>query len=446
MPDPHLPDDLPRRLSVFDATTIVVGSMIGSGIFLKASGIAQKIPSPTVVLAVWMVSGILTLFGALTLAELGACRPRAGGLYVYLYEAYGPFVAFLFGWSLLAVVETGSIAGIAVGIARTFAAQVPLSDHQQLGVAAVLIVTFTAINLLSVRLGAGVQNLFTVAKSLGILLLILGGFLFAHGSLANVITPGQPHTPLTPTGAFAACMLAALWAYDGWVNLSFMAGEVREPQRSLPRALTVGTLFVTLVYLATNAAYHYVLPVEQVQAAKNVSRELAAAFMGAAGAIAMTVIGMVSSSGTLNSSVMTAPRVYFAMARDGLFFGGVAAVHSRFLTPHVSLILQCVWALGLLARWQTFDALTDNVVFVYWIFYALGAGAVIILRRQADGAERPYSTPGYPWVPLVFIAGALFLIGNTVYNAQQESREALYLLALGALLYPLFRRGHSPRA
>jgi len=438
-------DDLPRRLSFFDASTIVVGSMIGSGIFLKASGIAQKLADPWIILVVWAVSGALTLFGALAMAELGAMYPRAGGLYVYLHDAYGPFVAFLFGWCLLAILQTGSIAGLAVGVTRAIAAQVTVSPDVEPIISVFLIVLFSAVNLMSVRTGAGLQNFFTVCKTVGILLLIAGGVFLARGSLANLTAHATPTVEMSTVSAFGACMLAALWAYDGWINVTFMAGEVQEPQRNLPRALAAGTLFVIGVYVATNAAYHFVLPVEAIGQAKNVSREVAAAFLGASGAVVMTIIVMLSSSGTLNSSVMTGPRVYYAMAKDGLFFPSVAAVHERFLTPHVAIIVQAVWSMLLLIRWKTFDALTDNVVFIFWIFYALGAGAVIIMRRRFPDAERPYKTPGYPFVPIIFILGALFLIINTIVVSTQESREAVYLLIIGAVLYPFFRSRYVAR-
>jgi amino acid transporter len=442
--------ELPRKLGAFDAAMVVVGSMIGSGIFLKASKIAGNVPDPAIVLAVWAASGLLTFFGALAIAELGAMRPKSGGLYASLHEAYGPFVAFLFGWSLLAILQTGSIAGLAAGVVeRALRAELALSDLQATLAAGALVVLFSAINLVSVRVTAGVQNTFTVAKSLGILLLIFGAFALAQGSSAHLARAGVPPAGASWTSAFGLAMISALWAYDGWINLSFVAGEVREPQKNIPRALFAGTLFVTGVYLLVNFAYHWVLTVPEVQAAKNPSRELAVRFLGSAGAITMTAIVAISSLGTLNSSILAGPRVYFAMAKDRLFFPAVAAIHPRFHTPHVSILLQCAWSLALLARWKTFDALTDNVVFVFWIFYGLGAGAVFVLRRRAPDVERPFRTPGYPLVPAVFIAGASFLTGNTVYDSIAHGNfaalEAMGLLLIGGAIYPAFRYFTRPR-
>jgi APA family basic amino acid/polyamine antiporter len=437
--------DLPRRLGAFDATMVVVGSMVGSGVFLKATKIAQRLPDPRLVLVVWAVSGVLTFFGALAIAELGALRPKSGGLYGIVHDAYGPFAAFLFGWSLLAILQTGSIAGLAAGIVeRALAAQLALSDAQASLVAGALVVAFSAINIVSVRAAAGVQNVFTVAKSLGILGLIFGGFVVAEGSASHLAPGGVPPEGGSWLAAFGLAMVSCLWAYDGWINVSFVAGEVREPQKNLPRALLTGTLAVTALYVLVNLAYHWVLPVAAVQAAKNPSRELAVRILGGAGAWAMTVLVTVSSLGTLNSSVLSGPRVFFAMAKDGLFFERAARVHPRFQTPHIAILLQCAWALVLLTRWKTFDQLTDNVVFIYWIFYGLGAGALLLSRRRAPNAARPFRTPGYPAVPLVFLLGAAFLTVNTlvdsVVHKNTAALEAFGLLGVGALLYPVVQR------
>ena len=419
--------------------------MIGSGVFLKATKIAARLPDPRLILLVWAVSGLLTFFGALSFAELGAQRPKSGGLYVILHEELGPFTGFLFGWSLLAILQTGSIAGLAAGIVeRALAAQFTLTPLQAMLTAGGLIVVFSALNIVSVRAAAGVQNAVTVAKSIGILGLIFGGFVLATGTSDNLQRVGAPPGGTSWLSAFGVAMVGALWAYDGWINLSFVAGEVKAPQRNVPLALLGGTLFVTSLYVLVNFAYHWVLPVAVVQAAKNPSRELALRFLGGGGAVAMTVLVAVSALGTMNSSILAGPRVLFAMAKDGLFFKRIGAVHPRFRTPHNAILLQCVWALVLLTRWQTFDALTDNVVFVSWVFYGLGALSLLLSRRRAPAAVRPFRTPGYPFVPLVFIAGALFLSGNTVYDSivhkNNAALEAFGLLGIGAVLFPFFKR------
>jgi APA family basic amino acid/polyamine antiporter len=431
---------LQRRLTLTDAIAIVVGSMIGSGIFLKASGIAQLIPHPPLILLVWLAAGLLTLGGALVLAELGAMMPEAGGLYVYLRRAYGPFVGFLFGWSLLAVLQTGSIAGLAAGAMQSLQELVPgIAQHQFLFSAA-LIILLTGLNVISVKSGAKVQNVLTLAKVLGIAILVGGAFLMGGASASN-FTPNPDALDLTTIGLLGAiglCMTKALWAYDGWVNLGFMAGELKEPQKNLPKAIGMGIGFVIAVYTITNAAYHFVLPLDIVQNSDSVAVVVATKLFKEPGLLAMSILTFVSMAGALNSSILSAPRVYYAMAQDGKFPQFFGSVHPSFKTPHIALIVQGFWSIGLLTLWGTFEKLTDNVVFVFWIFYALGAGAVIRLRAKEPHTHRPYKVIGYPWVPFVFIVAAVLLTANTLYQAPGQSAQALGLVLTGAVLYAIF--------
>ncbi|MBI3925916.1 MAG: amino acid permease [Armatimonadetes bacterium] len=436
-----MPDQLPRRLNLVDAIAIVVGSMIGSGIFLKASEIAHLLPDPAIVVAVWVAAGALTLCGGLVMAELGAMYPHSGGLYVYLREAYGSFFAFVFGWSLLAILQTGSIAGMAAGAAQSLTVLWPEIEPVRTLLAAGLIVLLTLVNIASLKAGARVQNLLTSAKVLGILLLVGGAVAMGHTDTANFAPEGVQPAGAALIGAFGLCMIKALWAYDGWVNLSFVGGELREPQRNLPRAVGLGVVVVIMVYLATNVVYHLALPVSAVQASSSVAVEVAREMMGATGALALTILTFVSMAGALNSSILSAPRVYYAMALDRLFFPIVAAVHPRFATPYVALALQGAWSLALLVWWQNFSRITDNVIFIFWIFYALGALAVIILRHKRPDRERPYRAVGYPWLPVAFVAAALWLTLNNIWLDPANSAQALVLVASGALLYPLFRKG-----
>ena len=438
-------DRLQRRLTLTDAVAIVVGSMIGSGIFLKASEIATLVSHPPLILLIWVASGLLTLGGALVLAELGAMMPEAGGLYVYLRRAYGPFVGFLFGWSLLAVLQTGSIAGLAAGAMQSLEILEPRIEEFRFWIAAAMILILTALNVISVKSGARVQNVLTLAKVLGIGFLVVGAFLMAGASTSN-FTPSQPlGLNLGLLGAIGLCMTKALWAYDGWVNLGFMAGELKEPQRNLPRAIAVGIGFVIVVYTITNAAYHFVLPMDVVQNSKSVAVDVARKLLGQPGTLAMSILTFVSMAGALNSSVLSAPRVYYAMAQDGKFPKKVGAIHPTFKTPYIALIVQAIWSIGLLYWWGKFSTLTDNVVFVFWIFYALGAGAVIRLRALEPHTHRPYKVIGYPWVPFVFIIAAVLLTANTLYQAPQQSAQALVLVLTGAVLYVVVgSRGSEP--
>ena len=428
---------LERRLSLGDATAIVVGSMIGSGIFLKASEIARILPHPPLILVVWVVAGLLTLGGALVIAELGAMMPEAGGLYVYLRRAYGPFVGFLFGWSLLAVLQTGSIAGLAAGAMQSLGVLAPDIKPYEFWLATALILTLTGLNVLSVKSGARVQNVLTIAKVLGIVILVGGAVLMGGASVDNI--QPQPIPTAGLLGALGLCISKALWAYDGWVNLGFVAGELRDPQKNLPKAIAIGIGLVVLVYALTNATYHLVLPMEVVQQSESVAVEVARKLIGNGGLLAMSVLTFVSMAGALNSSIMSAPRVYYAMAQDGRFPPIMGSVHPSFRTPHIALIIQGFWSIGLLALWGSFSTITDNVVFIFWIFYALGAGAVLRMRKLEPHTHRPYRAVGYPWVPLVFILAAVCLTSNTLYQSFKESSQALVLVVTGAILYPLFK-------
>lgn len=435
MSDEHLR----RSLTLVDATAIVVGSMIGSGIFLKAGGIAQLIPHPPIILGVWLLAGFLTLGGALVIAELGAMMPEAGGLYVYLCRAYGPFIGFLFGWSLLAVLQTGSIAGLAAGAVQSLAVLVPGVANYHFWLSGTLILLLTILNVVSLKSSAKVQNVLTLAKVLGIGGLVGGALVLGHASPGNIAPPSTPLATAGLLGAIGICITKALWAYDGWVNLGFVAGELKTPQKNLPKAIAIGVGLVIAVYVVTNAAYHLILPLDVVQTSPSVAVEVAKRLLGEPGTLAMSILTFVSMAGALNSSILSAPRVYYAMAQDGKFPKVIGAVHPSFKTPYVALLTQGVWSVCLLYWWGKFETLTDNVVFVFWIFYALGAGAVIRLRYKEPHADRPYSAVGYPWVPAVFMLAAILLTANTLIQAPAQSAQALVLVLTGFVLYPLRR-------
>lgn len=438
---------LQRSLTLNDAIAIVVGSMIGSGVFLKASAIAEILPSPWLILLVWLLSGLLTLGGALVMAELGAMMPEAGGLYLYLHRAYGPFLGFLFGWSLLAVLQTGSIAGMAAGSIQCLIVLKPGIEPYQTPLAALLIAGLTLLNLVSVKSGAKVQNILTVAKVLGIGLLVVGAFLLGGTSTTNFTSAHtQPLQTLGLLSAIGLCMTKALWAYDGWANVGFVTGELQEPQRNLPKAIALGVALVLIVYILINAVYHLVLPMSEVQSSKSVAVDVAKHLLGPKGTLAMTILTFISMAGALNSSVLSAPRVYYAMAIEGRFPKPLGWVHATFKTPYIALIVQGLWSIALLSHWGTFERLTDNVIFVFWIFYGLGAGAVLWLRKKEPLAERPYRSVGYPWVPIIFILAAILLTINTLLSSWTESREALLLVISGAIIYPFFRGKAKPIA
>ncbi|MBM3461153.1 MAG: amino acid permease [Armatimonadetes bacterium] len=425
--------NLARSLSLTDATMLIVGLIIGSGIFFVTPDILQAVGSPGMVMAVWLVSGVLSLFGALTYAELGASRPEAGGQYVFLRDAYGTLCAFLYGWVAFWVIQSGSVAAVAVAFARSMEAFVPLPGH--LGkIAAVACVLFlTVVNALSVRYGAGVQNLFTVLKCLVIGVLVLIGI--SQGAhLERVFISGGEAGP--SISSFGVGMIAALWAYDGWNNGSFIAGEIRDPQRNVPRALFVGTGLVVLIYLLTNAAYLAVLTPTEVLASKSVGADAAIRLLGERGALLISLGIMVSTFGCVNGLIMAGPRVYYAMARDGLFFRGLGKVHAGTGTPVASILASGAWS-SLLVLQGSYEQLFTYVMFASWVFYGLTGFSIFIFRRRE--AERPYSTWGYPAVPLLFVAASAFLVVNTLLERPWESLYGVVLALAGIPFYVFWR-------
>lgn len=427
---------LPRVLGGLEAATVVVGSMIGSGIFLKASGMAALLPHPPLILACWLLAGLLTLSGALVIAELSVHFPGSGGVYLFLREAYGPRVAFLFGWSLLAILQSGSIAGLACGLAQTLAEGRSWTPGTQQMLAFLVIACLTGLHCVSVSLGARtLQNGLTMIKYLGVVGLVLLGLTSEQAEWGNLsgVGPVPEWTLLLP--ALGAIVLKSLWAYDGWANATFIAGEVRNAERNLPRALVGGTLLVVVAYLAINGAYHLVLSPSELAAAKSPAVAMAQACSGSTLATATGLLLALSMLGTLNSSILSAPRVYYSMAQMGEFPAWMGAI-SRFQTPYRALIAQGVWAAALVMSWKSFDKITDNVVFVYWIFYALGALAVLKFPPPAVG----YRAPWRKALVAFFVTGAGFLVVSQLLQQPAASLQALALLVVGNVFYS----GSSP--
>jgi APA family basic amino acid/polyamine antiporter len=419
---------------------MVVGGVIGSGIFRKPGIMAAQVGSPELLLLVWLLAGVITLFGALTNAEIAAMIPETGGQYVYFDRMYGPFTAFLYGWAVFAVMQTGSIAAIAYVFAEyatqfltlpalsgplaAWSIHLPfigdVAPFQEIGIkglAAALILLLTAINYAGVKFGGLVQNVFTVAKVAAMLLLFLGAFLLpTGGSLHNLTANSSPIHPqgLALVAGIAAALQGAFWAYDGWNKLTYIAGEIKDPQRSLPRGLFIGMLLVTVIYLLINIAYSFVLPVDQMAKSKLVAADVAErCFAGGGRWIAAAV--MVSTFGAANSTILATARVYYSMAHRNVFPQFLGRAHPRFHTPAASLIVQAVWSVLLLFS-GTFDTLTDTLIFVSWVFYAASAYGVFVLRRKEPDTPRPYKVPGYPVVPWLFILFAGLYLVFTVYN------------------------------
>ena len=468
-------------LGLFTTIMMVVGGVIGSGIFKKSASMAAHVGSPELLLGIWFIAGLITLFGALTNAEVASIIPETGGQYVYFDRMFGPFFAYLYGWAVFAVIQTGSIAAVAYVFADyadklvklphlsksieaisyhvPFVADLtPFADIGAKGLAALLVVLLTAVNYVGVKFGGVVQNIFTIAKVAAMAALFLGAFLLpTGGSFANVTTPSAI---IHPTGlllfaGIAAAMQGAFWAYDGWNKLTYIAGEVKQPQRNIPLGLGVGMLVVMVIYMLINLAYSYVLPVDVMAGSKRVAADVAEkCFSGGGRWIAAAV--MISTFGTTNSIILATARVYFSMARRNVFPKFLGVAHPRFHTPAASLVVQGIWSVLLLFS-GTFDTLTNMLIFVSWVYYAVGAYGVFVLRRKMSDTPRPYKVPGYPFVPIIFIAFATVYLGFTIYNdvlgyraaiaagtpARMYSVFGLLLVLIGAPIYFFYRKKRS---
>ncbi len=421
--------ELKREFNLLDTTMISVGSMIGSGIFLVPASIALFVHSPSWSIAAWIIGGIVSLFGALSIAELGTMYPNAGGLYVYLKEAYGPMWGFLYGWSAFAVIRTASISAVAVGFATYLGYFVPLSTLGINSVAIISIVVLTIINCLGVKSGAIVQNVLTLIK-IGTLAIVavLGIF---YGSISNFASGGLVEIPLANmAGPFGLALVAVLWAYDGWIQTTFVAGEVKEPQKNIPRALIISTLLVIVIYVTVNLSYMATLSIDKISQSTLVLSDMMTVVVGTTGAALAAIAVIISTLGCNNGLVLAPARIYYAMSRENLFFKRLALVHPKFGTPVQSLVLQGIWA-SLLVLTGTFEQLITYVVFASWIFYAMAAAAVILLRKNKPELARPYKAWGYPYTPIIFIIFSTYLVVNTLIENPRDSFIGLGLVLIG---------------
>ncbi|MBU4255381.1 MAG: amino acid permease [Acidobacteria bacterium] len=429
--------DLPRVLKLWDIVGIVVGGVIGSGIFIVPAAIASNVTSPLLILAVWVTGGILSFFGALAFSELGAAYPQAGGSYVYLREAYGPLVSFLFGWTLFLVIDTGAIATLAVAFSSIYLPHFfTMTPQVQKLIAVVFVLALVSINYVGVRWGANVQNLLTAIKftALGGICFVL--LVFGKGNTANFVSPAPESFSWGLVGSFGVAVVAVLWAYKGWEAATYSAGETKNPGKNLPLGLFIGIVSVIGIYIVTNLAYLYLFPAEKIAQSERVASDAMSLIIGPIGASIVAALILISMTGAANQILLTSPRVYYAMAHDGLFFNKLKSVHRRFLTPHLAIVTMGVWSI-ILSVSGTFEQLFTYVVFGQWIFFGMTAGAVFILRKKRPDLPRPYKTFGYPVTPFLFILAALFISFNTLINEFLNALAGLAIIALGlpAFLY-----------
>ena len=445
---------LVKGLGLLDATTIVMGSMIGSGIFIVSADIARQVNSPGLLMATWLVTALLTLVAALSYGELAAAMPHAGGQYVYLREAFGPLYGFLYGWTLFLVIQTGTVAAVAVAFAKftgvffpSIAAGsqiLPFLDAQQ-ALAIGVLVFLTLVNTRGVRTGAAVQNVFTVAKTAALLVLILAGFFLGRNSEAGARNFsnfwGDADWSLTTIRIVGVAMVGALFSSDAWNNVTFTAGEVRNPRRNLPLSLALGVGIVSVLYLAANYVYLSVLPLEAIQSAPEdrVGTAVAAATLGGAGVTFMATAIMVSTFGCLNGMILAGARVYYAMALDGLFFRAAGRLDARHHTPVASLLMQCGWAC-LLTLSGRYGDLLDYVIFAVLLFYILTIAGIFVLRRTRPDMERPYRAFGYPVLPALYIVLAGILEVLLLLYKPNYTWPGLLIVLLGIPVYFLWRK------
>jgi len=431
-------DQLPRRLGLIDASLIVIGVVIGSGIFLLPNVIARSLPSGAAMLAVWVVAGVLSYFGALAYAELGAMMPDTGGQYVYLREAFGPGCAFLSGWVFLLAVVPGGMAFLAVAFSIYLGHFIALSPFLRDTVSLALLTALAAANYIGVREGAWIQRIFTSLKIAGLLLLIGAAALAPHVTGA----PRATAQPLSYHGVGYA-LTACLMAYNGWSYVSFVAGEIKNPQHSLPRAMTLGMLAVIALYVCANLAYLNVMTVSEIAATERVGAAVAARTMGPAGGSILSAVVLLSITGALNGNILTGARIPFAQARDGLFFSCFGRVHPRFETPALAIVALTAWTC-LLVLTGSYQTLFAYSILSAWIVYTLGVAAVGVLRRKAPGAPRPYKMLGYPYTMWAFLIVSAWYMVDAMVTQPKPSLMALVVCAAGIPFYIYWRTKSRP--
>jgi basic amino acid/polyamine antiporter, APA family len=430
------------KLGLFITIAIVTGAVIGSGIFKKPASMAEQLGSPELMILIWVVAGIITLFGALSNAEVASMITKTGGQYVFFRTMYGEFTGFLYGWAIFAVIQTGSIASITYvfaeyaeyfwllprfspDIEQNVMLHIPYIGNiyplQNIGVKLLtitVIMFLSTVNYFGVIFGGRISGVFTTLKVAAIGIIIVLGFAIGNGSFGHLTQDSAAIVDSADYTIFAAVIMAlagAFWAYDGWNNITYIAGEVKQPQRNIPKALFVGTCIVIVTYILLNLTFLYIMPVEEMAGSRLVASDVAQKFLGPLGGGLIAALVMVSTFGTSNGTIMVSSRVYYAMAKDGLFFKSIGKTHDKYKTPANSLMLQGLWA-SMLVMSGKFDDLTDMLIFVSWIFYMMGAFGVFVLRKKMPDAPRPYKVWGYPFVPAIFVIFALAYVVFTLYN------------------------------
>ena len=435
-----------RKLNLFDATMIVISGIIGSGIFINPYIVAQTVKTPFLILAVWVAGGLIALAGAFVFAELSTVMPRVGGQYAFFREAFHPLVAFLHGWSLLLIIQSGATAGVAIAFANYLGPLLGLPEKFVAPLAVAILLGLAAFHALGIKPGAILINVITFGKTLALAALIAGAFVLTKQS-------GVTFEPLAPpelrgfglVSAFFAGLVPTMFSYGGWQNLNFVAEEVRDPLRNLPRAALLGVLCVIAVYVGANVAYVHTLTAPALAATKTPAADVAAKLAGPRGAQAISFLVVISTFGFMNLALLSAPRVYYAMGADGVFFKSLGRLSPRFHAPTAAILLQGVLA-SLFAISNRYDELVGYAVFADWIFFALAGIALIVFRRTMPKAPRPQPVPLYPLTPILFVVAGLGIVANTFYADWNNARIGALIIAAGAPVFFLWRRAQNGRS
>lgn len=429
--------ELKKEIGFYGLTMVAVGSCIGSGIFITPSDIAAQLGNGSAIILVWLIGGVVALTGSLTFAELGNRFPQAGGVYVYIREAFGSLWAFLYGWCILTVITSGAIAALSLTFARYLNTFIPLDKTGMIIVGATSIIAVTLINVMGVKLGEIFSSVFTTLKLLGIGMIVVIGVALGSAVSSPGVAAESAGNELG-MGVFALAMIGVLWSYGGWHHASYLSAETRNATRIVPRAMILGALIVTITYVLANVAYLRLLPVEAIAGSQAVASDALASVLPA-GAVIVTILIAVSTFGSIGIFTMSAPRIYYAMARDGKFFKIISRLHSRHRTPVFAILLQSGWAIVLLVLWGTFESLITYVVFMDWVFMILAAASLFVFRRRL-GKAAGFRTPGYPVIPLIFIAISVWFVIYTLIGRPEQAIAAIGLLVIGLPVY-FYSRG-----
>ena len=432
---------LAKELTLYGLIMVAIGSCIGSGIFVTPSQIAGLIPSSKLILLVWALGGIITLTGALTFSELGSLFPHAGGIYVFLREAYGGWFGFLYGWAYLVIITSGSIAVLSLAFSYYLSYFIPMNETWKIVTSIIAISMLTTLNIFRAKFGEIFSNIFTGLKIAGILIIIGVGIFFGDSEL-SFKSFSDPAFSTAGLASFGVALTGVLFSYGGWQHASFLAGETKKPARNVPVAMITGAIVVTLIYLLVNTGYMLLLPVEKIVTSQKVAAEAVSTVIPFGGMLVAGIIA-ISTIGTIGIYTLSAPRIYYAMASDGLFFKGIAKIHPKFKTPVNAILVQSVWAIVLLLFWGTFENLITYTVSVEWIFFTFAAAGIFIFRKRLKHVERPYKTFGYPVTPAIFIVINTWFVINIMINKPLHMGIGFVFLLLGVPVFLFFKRKNS---